>query len=232
MEVERRKKIVHKHLENPTWPQIKIAKSLGVSKSTVGDVLKKFKETLSIERKVGSGRKKGPVDKQLHRKIVRSFKVNPGLSDRDRAKRYGTSSKLIWKSRLRSGMHSYHAIRQPNRNDKQNMVATKRARKLYDNILTKFNGCILMDDETYVKVDTNQIPGQKFYVASKRLGVTDKYKFIKVGKYGKKLLVWQSICSCGGKSKAFVTSSTLTSKLYSSASKNDCFRLQKSTRRV
>lgn len=71
-----------------------------------------------------------------------------------------------------------------------------------------------MDDETYVKIDLNQIPGQKFYVALERLSVADKYKFTKVDKFGKKLLIWQAICSCGQKSASFVTSTTLNSEIY------------------
>ena len=71
-----------------------------------------------------------------------------------------------------------------------------------------------MDDETYVKMDFKQIPGQKFYVASKRLNVANKFKYIKVDKYAKKMLIWQAICSCGLKSRAFVTSQTLNSNIY------------------
>ena len=214
MELEVRKKIVHKYFENPSWSQKQISKSPNVPKSTVGDVLKRYKETLSVERAKQSGTKKGPRNKKLHATIVRSFKQNPGLSDRDRAKRYGASSKMIYKTRLRSGKQSYNVIKRPNRNDKQNLMSKTRARKLYDTVLTKFKGCIVMDDETYVKVYTNQIPGRKFYVAEKRLGVANKYKFVNVDKYGKKLLVWQAICSCGRKNKAFVTSSTFNSNLY------------------
>lgn len=81
-------------------------------------------------------------------------------------------------------------------------------------MLTKFKGCLVLDDETYVKVDPHQVPGQKFYVANKRLNVPDKYKFIKLDKYGKKLMVWQAICSCGKKSQSFVTKSTMSSDVY------------------
>lgn len=34
-----------------------------------------------------------------------------------------------------------------------------RLRKLYDNVITKNTGCILMDDETYIYSDTAQIKG-------------------------------------------------------------------------
>jgi hypothetical protein len=71
-----------------------------------------------------------------------------------------------------------------------------------------------MDDETYVKCDFKQVPGQKFYVSTIRGNVSNKYKHSFVHKYAKKLMVWQAICSGGQKTKTFVTSSTMTSELY------------------
>lgn len=56
-----------------------------------------------------------------------------------------------------------------------------------------------MDDETYVKMDFKQILGQKFYVAKMRGCINKKYKYIQVGKFGKKVMNWQAICLCGGK---------------------------------
>lgn len=211
---ENRQKIVHKFNENPTWSHSMIAKSIGIPKSTVGNVLRRFKETLTIERKKGQGRKSGPANKNLHQKIIRSFKQNPGLSNRKRAERLQTSEWTVRKTKLRGGYTSYKSIKIPNRNEKQSSVVKTRARRLYNKVLTKFNGCLIIDDETYVKVDQKQIPGQTFYVAKKRLDVPNKYKFVQVCKFGKKLLIWQAICSCGMKSKAFVTATTLTSNLY------------------
>lgn len=213
-DLENRKLILHKSAENPTWSHSMIGKSIGVPKSTVGNVLRRFTKSLSAERSKGQGRKPGPVNKNLHQKIIRSFKQNPGLSNRKRAERLGTSEWMVRKTKKRAAYNTYKAIKVPNRNEKQSKVVKSRARKLYDEVLTKFNGCIVMDDETYVKVDPKQIPGQMFYVARKRLGVPDKYKFVQVCKYGKKLLIWQSICSCGMKSKAFVTTGTMKSDVY------------------
>lgn len=72
----------------------------------------------------------------------------------------------------------------------------------------------MIDEETYVKLVQEQIPVWKFYAANERLNVLDRFKFIKLEKFDKKLLVWQAICSCGLKSEPFVTSSTLTFQLY------------------
>jgi len=214
MGVEEREKIVHIYQQNPTWSQRTIAKVLGIPKSTVGSVIKRFNDTLSIQHAKGNGRKSGPSDKILAQKIIRSIKQNPGLSDDQRAKNCGTSKSTGRRTRLRSNLKSYRAIKVPNRKDQQIKSIKNRSRLLYDEILTKFDGCLVMDDETYVKVDQGQIPGQKFYVATHRLNVPDKYKYVKVDKFGKKLLIWQAICSCGLKSKAFVTSKTLNSELY------------------
>jgi hypothetical protein len=72
----------------------------------------------------------------------------------------------------------------------------------------------MMDDESWMKFDQGQIPGQKFYVATHRLNVADIRKYIKVDKFGKKLLICQAIYSCSLMGKSFVTSKTLNSELY------------------
>jgi IS30 family transposase len=213
-ESDNREKIVHKYLENPSWSHRSIAKALNLSNSTVSSVIKRYKETLSTDRAKGSGRKKGFKDPKIISKVKRSLERNPDLSYRERAKRYGCSRFLVGKVMKEFGFKSYEAIKQPNRTEKQNLIAKKRARKLYDDILLKFNGCILMDDETYVKCDYRQLPGSKFYTAIQRLGADDRYKFKKVNKFGKKFMIWQAICSCGKKTPFFITSKTMTSKMY------------------
>jgi transposase len=86
-----RQNIVHKYFENPNRSASSIAKELKLSKRTCQNVIKKFKESLSVTRKPESGKKPGSGNKMLAKKIVRSFKNSPGLSIRDRAIRYKTS---------------------------------------------------------------------------------------------------------------------------------------------
>lgn len=71
-----------------------------------------------------------------------------------------------------------------------------------------------MDDETYIKANFKQIPGQKFYVSTFHGNVPCKYKHILVDKYAKKYLIWQGICSWGLKTDVFVTCDHMTSNLY------------------
>lgn len=213
MELNNRKKIVHKYLQNPSQSYSSIAESLKLPKTTVYCVIKRFIGSSSVDRRKKKS-KATPGNAQLVSKVVRSMKQNPGLSLRQRAKRFGTSYEMVRRIQENKGFKTYRAIKVPNRDDKQNLSAKKRVRKLYDDVLTKFKGCLILDDETYVKVDPRQVPGQQFYVANKRLNVADKYKYIKLDKYGKKLMIWQAICSCGGKSRSFVTSSNISSDIY------------------
>ena len=67
-----------------------------------------------------------------------------------------------------------------------------------------------MDGKTYVELDLRQLPEQKFYVPNIRGCVAEKFKYVKLDKCFKKAMIWPAICSCGLKSKAFVTSSTLS----------------------
>lgn len=214
MELENRKKIVHRFLENPQLPAYKIAKSLKLPRSTVQKVLKRYKQTLSINRAPGSGRKVGSHNKKLYKAVMRSFQENPGMSNCDRAKKFHTNESNIRNIRDKAGMKSYKAIKYPNRTDKQQFEVKKRSRKLYDQVLTKHNGCLLLDDETYVKLDLKQLPGSKYYVSTIRGKVAARWKYICVDKFGKKAMIWQGICSCGQKTSPFVISSTMNADIY------------------
>ena len=66
----------------------------------------------------------------------------------------------------------------------------------------------------HVKLDFKQLPGSKFYLADTRGNVDEKYKFINLEKFAKKHMICQGICSCGLKTKAFVTSGTMTLDVY------------------
>ena len=137
-EEDAREKIMYKYLQNPNSSYNSIAKSLQIHPYTVSRVIQCFSQTKSIKRKSGGGRKEGFKDIKLVRKLVNSFKNNPNLSLRERAKIYGFSHSFVAKVRNKHGFHSFKAQKVPN-----------RGRKLYDNFISK-NFCIIEDDETYI----------------------------------------------------------------------------------
>lgn len=115
--------------------------------------------------------------------------------------------------KTRGGLRSSKVQKVANRSEEQQLRAKTRARKLYDNFLTKFS-CVVMDDETYCKADFKQLPGQEFYVAAGRGQAPEANKTQKLSKFPKKYLIWQALCSCGLKSKPFVTTGSVNTEIY------------------
>lgn len=74
--------------------------------------------------------------------------------------------------------------------------------------------CLILDDETYIYHDFRQLPGKSFYIAKYRFGVSSKFRRIAISKFPKKALVWQAICSCGKRSKSFITYGSMNGQIY------------------
>lgn len=112
------------------------------------------------------------------------------------------------------GYKTYKAQKVPNRRDKQNENARKRALKLYNEVLIKHKGCVNQDDKTYLKCDFKQMPGQEYYL--KRVGkfVDNKLKSKYVEKIAKRFMIWQAICSCGRRTLPYVIAGSLKSSEY------------------
>lgn len=214
MELEQRKDIVHKYLENPGLSQRKIARALNIAPSTVWYVLNRYKDTLSVARAAKICKKTPRMDPTIKKKVLQDIKRNPNLSLRKRAQKLGTTVATIRKVMANEGYKAYHVIKVPNRNEKQAGTVKTRVRHLYEELLLKNSGCILMDDETYLYADTAQIKGDVYYYAKMRLGVADKHKFKCLEKFAEKYLIWQGICSCGMKTDVFVTKGTINADLY------------------
>lgn len=209
-----REKIVDKFLENTEVSYRSIAKSVNEPEATVRRVIKRFLETKSVVRKEGSGRQAGPSNPEVLKKLKRLYKRKPQTSERDAADTCLTSKTTVHRYKNYLGLHSFIAQKTSGRSESDEKVVKRRARKLYTKFLTKLEGCVIMDDETYVKSDFKQLPGKTFYVAAAKKMIEKKYRKIATKKFAKKYLVWQAICSCGKKSKSFVTTGTINKTIY------------------
>lgn len=212
-QVEVRKRILHERQQNPTLSVRDLAKKLKLPKSTVFSVCKSFDQRLTVDRKVGSGTNRKVCSRQMDRKVVAIIEKHPNLSVRNVARKVGKSKSYVQKVKQRHGLKAYKVKKVPNRDDKQNFNAKSRAKVLYTQLLQKFS-CTIMDDETYVLEDFKQLPGLAFYTAMQRNAVAECYRTKKQSKFPKKYLVWQAICSCGRKSKSFVSTGTINKDIY------------------
>lgn len=211
---EKRKSILDKWCSIKGITLRKLAKLENVSVGAVQNAIKKFGQEYTFVDKPKSGRKPGSSNPNLDRKIVKAYKTNKEASVRDLAKKLGTSIGMVQRAKQRNNLKTYKKQRQPKRSEKQQSSVKSRVRKLYDSILTRKNMCVIMDDETYVKLDYKSLPGPQYYTVQDRSVISDSEKSIFTEKFGKKIMVWQAICECGLKSTPFFTTSTMTADNY------------------
>lgn len=211
---EQRKSIVHKWCTVSGLSLRKLAKEEGVSVGAVRSAIRKYREQCTFEDAPKSGRKSGPVSPDIDKKIRDAYKRKPATSVRDVAKKLGTSSSNVMRAKERLGLKTYRKQKKPKRNPKQAASVKPRARKLYDSLLCRNSGCIIMDDETYVKLDYKTLPGPQFYTVSEDKDIPETEKAIFTEKFGKKVMVWQAICECGKTSSPYITTETMNTQKY------------------
>ena len=110
-----------------------------------------YKETQSIERKVGSGKKKGFKDKCKAKSIIRSIKANPCQLQRGLVRKFKCSEALIGKV-IKSQEYKAYKIKTPKQPIDGEIKGIHSSKKLYK-LLSQENLCITEGDETYCKKD-------------------------------------------------------------------------------
>ena len=106
--LKNQKKVLGIFLQSPTYSRCqKKTKLSKVAKSSIGDILKRYKETQAIKRKRGDRRKKGFVGKNKVNSIIQSITRNPCQSQRDLAKNFKCSHFLVRKALKSKGLKAY-----------------------------------------------------------------------------------------------------------------------------
>lgn len=192
----------------------KIANEVKCSKSAVFQIIKKFGEHHTLDNLPKSRRRTDPANPNVEEKVVRLLKAKKYMSVREIAKKEGISVGTVQNIKKRNIVRTYKKQKMPKRSAEQQIRSKKRCRNLYDILLQNKSRFILMDDETYVKFDTSTLPGPQYYNAVVGEIVPDSEKAIKMDKFGKKVLVWQAICSCGLKSTSYFAIGTISGEIY------------------
>lgn len=209
-----RKEILRVWSENKESSYSSIAKTVKSSKNTVRNVVKRFVDHQRVDDLPRSGRPTGPRDKILEKRLLTSLKKKPSLSERDLAKKCGTSNAMVQRMKQRNSFKTHKKGKKPKRSKKQFNTAVTRAKLLYKRLCSLDDICILMDDETYVKKDFTTLPGDSFYTVQDGYDLSDDEKCVSMEKFGAKILVWQAICSCGERTQSYFTTGTINAKNY------------------
>ena len=92
---KKREKILHFLVENPGVSNETITKELQIALRTAQSVVKRFKDTGTIKRKSGIGKKKGIVRRDLVKKVKDALDRNPEISVRTLANKFKTSASTM-----------------------------------------------------------------------------------------------------------------------------------------
>lgn len=209
-----RKQVARVFKENPTKSRKSIAKMVGVSVRTVQRVIKSVQGFETLDDKCRTGRPKGASCKKIEAKVMKEFRKDKSISTRDIAKKVDTSQSMVQRVKKRNNLKTYKKQKSPKRSEIQLRKSIFRARKFFKELLKDSLNCIVMDDETYVKMDFCSLPGPQFYTVEPGAVISDAEKTISMEKFGPKVLVWQAICQCGLRSQPYFTKGTIDTANY------------------
>jgi transposase len=188
----------------------------GICKSTITRTLTRLRKTGNPITRSPTGRPMKKANMKAMSKIKKLLNAKPSISLRK-----GCSKVKIPKStyirivKKKLGLKTYKKQTVPKYINNQKSRAKKGCAKIYRNLCGKnANDVLIIDDETYVFQDSEQIKSQKYYRCKSKNDVPNEERFKTKQKFPKKYMVWQAIDSNGLVSDPFIFEGTMTSEIY------------------
>jgi hypothetical protein len=185
---------------------------MGYKYRTLARILKRTIERNSAELLPKPGRTP-TVSTEAKLKAVKStFETNPNVSVRAAAKELGVSRSTLSDMKVHKlGINAYVKQKAPKYREGQR----ERSEAGCSRILRRSRGrVIIMDDETYVPLDPNDVHGKQYYHATDPNSVPDANRFKGISKFPQQFMIWQCVDSYGNVSKPFVCIGTMTWQTY------------------
>ncbi|KAF2893864.1 hypothetical protein ILUMI_12305 [Ignelater luminosus] len=197
--------IVAKWSVDPNTSLKQLARKCNKNYYTVRRVVLRLKKDRSIQDKPRTGRPKGLIDENLEKRIVHIIHRHSSMSIRDIAKKADTSHVMVVKIKKLNNIRTFKKKKAPKRSEKQNFKSITLSRKLYEQKSAKKKVCVVMDDETCLKMHLATLPGLQYYSIAPGCDLEESQKTVVFTKFGEKILIWQAICQCGKRSTPFFT---------------------------
>lgn len=188
----------------------------GISKSTIHGMIGRYLDRGTSKSRKKSGRPRSVATKEVVGAIEKAVKNNPNLSVRDGSAKLSISKSTYGRVKVQDlGIKAYRKESVPKYTGDQAERAKTACRRIYrKRLLTEEPTILIIDDETYVPVDRDQIPGVEYYHCKEKGDVPDQNRFKRKEKFFKKFLVWQAIDEFGNVSDPFVSTGTVNGEVY------------------
>ena len=202
----------------------------GIARNTIKAAINRYVKYGSSETKSPPGRIAKVGNIKVRNKIKQIIKRNPNLSVREGARKVKISKSAFHNIKLHKlGIKAYKKQTVPKYASDQEQRAKKACKKLHKRICNESNKIILIiDDETYVPQDPQQIPGTQYYHCEEKSDVPFNNRFKTKQKFFKKFLIWSAIDECGNVCEPFISTGTMNGEIYlKECWKISCFHLFK-----
>ena len=173
-------------------------------------ILSRYEKTGTHELRPHTGRKVKVATPQMIRKVKKHLE-NTTNTIRDTAKTLGLSKSRVQEIKQMIGIKTKKCQKFPKYSKSQEMRAKTNCRKIYRRSIGKI---LVLDDETYVKVEPKANYGNKYFHFKDEKEVPIDIRTLPNEKYPTKYLIWQALDEFGNVSEPFIKIGTLTSEEY------------------
>lgn len=186
-----------------------------VPRSTIYRVIKRFTESGSSEFKPIPGRPITVNTKANGKRVIATLKRNPSKSVRSISQTLQITKSTVQNIKVKNQVKSYSKRKVPKYVKDQEERARKGCGWLYKKLVPSGGGFfIVMDDETYVPADPDQVHSKEHYSLVPGVVLPESAKVRPIEKFPRKFLVWQAIAQDGSVSAPYIKIGTMNSDEY------------------
>lgn len=190
-------------------------KSDNVHPTTVRRAVKRYQQTGSTKFKPITGRPRTASTKEKVKLVDHYLKRDPDMATRKLAHKCSLFKSTADRIKHELGWKSYTKQQAPKMINDQGERIVRGATKIYKQIVPSGGSkIIVMDDETYVALDSDNIHGKSYYSQRPAFDTPIEKKLRHKTKFFKKYLVWQAIDQHGNVSKPYISTGTINAKVY------------------
>lgn len=184
----------------------------GAPKRTIYNVIQRYEESGQVEYKKLCGRPSVKTSPKKVEKVRKLYEKAPSTSIRIAARKLKMTVSTLSNIKLKKlGITARTKKKGSKYTENQEARAKTGCRKVYEKTLKKV---LVIDDETYVTFDPNQVPGRDFVHSADHSQLNYDQKFKQIVKFPKRYLVWQAMDELGNVSDAFISTGTMTGQIY------------------
>lgn len=188
----------------------------GICRNTINNILERYKVRGTVDYNKKPGRTCSKSTPAMVERVRKLFTNNPNQTVRPGAQKLDLKRSTLSDIKVHKlGIKAFRKETAPKYVNDQEHRAKVACRKIYrKRLLSHSRKVLLMDDETYVPVDPDQVPGMEFYHCQSKSTVSDQCRFKRKTKFPKKFLVWQCLDEDGNVSEPYICTGSINGDIY------------------